>query len=698
MNEHVKKARPSWRPYVAVLLLGLAGAVAVGEWLGWPFLAGPLQNLLSDKLARRISFEPQAGAAVSELPKFQVRFIGGIRANAAQLLIASPEWSTAPHMLQAQDVKLELRYIDLWRAYQGQRVRIQSLQASTLDSNLERLDDGRASWQFGAHRTPAPQPEQPLQLPLFGQLLVTKGVVHYRDAPLAANVDANLSLAPGASIVDGDGHLTAPVQAASVLRVDANGRYRNLPLKILLDSSAVLPSQLGDTSSLPVALVLNASVGQAHLDFKGKAVDALQLDNISGHFSLKGPSLAAVGDPIGVTLPTTAAFRTDGNIVKQWNNWKVVVDDATVGASRLNGAFTYEGVQGGRSVPLLSGRLGGSRLLLVDLGPVVGTTPATMSDASATLASKAHDRGKVLPDRPFDLAALRKMDANVLIDIGLVDLNTSLLEPLQPLHTHLQVVGGVLTLRDLLARTAQGQLRGELLLDGREKIALMSTDLRWDAVRLERWIHQSRGKGLPPYIAGQLYGQAKLTGRGRSTAEILASLSGTARTELRDGAISHLGVELAGLDLAQGLGMLVKGDDALPVQCAVADLVADGGVFRPKAMVVDTNDSAVWVDGSLSLATEAMDLRAVVVPKDFSPLTLRTPVHVRGTFEKPEVSLEKGPLATKIAASLLLALVNPFAAIIPLVDMGNADAARRGTAGCQALSQRSAAALAKRKP
>jgi hypothetical protein len=54
------------------------------------------------------------------------------------------------------------------------------------------------------------------------------------------------------------------------------------------------------------------------------------------------------------------------------------------------------------------------------------------------------------------------------------------------------------------------------------------------------------------------------------------------------------------------------------------------------------------------------------------------------------VSLEKTPLAQKAAASLLLALVNPLAAVIPWIDLGDADAAQRGAAGCAALAQRSA--------
>ena len=161
------------------------------------------------------------------------------------------------------------------------------------------------------------------------------------------------------------------------------------------------------------------------------------------------------------------------------------------------------------------------------------------------------------------------------------------------------------------------------------------------------------------------------------------------RTELKNGKVSHLVVELAGLDLAESLGLLLTGDKTLTVQCGVADLIADAGVFRPRVMVLDTVDSAIWIDGSLSLATEALDLRAVVTPKDFSPLTLRTPLLVRGTFASPVVSIEKGPLARKLGVAILLALANPLAALLPLIDRGEADAPKAGAVGCAGIKQRS---------
>ena len=665
------RATPTHVVRLAVLarLAALVGGVAVGEWMGWPFLARPLERVLSDTLQRRVSLSP--GVADPGVPAraLKVHFLGGLRLEAPQLEIGPPAWSTAPHVLLAHGVSLEMRYSDLWRVRRGEPLRIKRLQAQQLDSQLERLADGRASWHFGPAQLPTDARATSMSLPLIDELKVTSGTVLFRDRRQEIDLDVRLSL-------------------AATLQLNATGHYHHLPMTMALTSSDVMPLLAAPSVTTHVPMRLNATLGRASFSFDGRATDALHLQGMKGRFVLKGPSMAAVGDPLGVTLPTTAPFRADGLLARQGSTWHVVIDKATVGASRLNGAFTYDG---GRKVPMLAGRLGGQRFMLMDMGPALGTTPAVAAPTASApaptvvLTNQAKAHGKVLPDRPFDLAALRAMDANVLIDIGELDLNTPYLLPLRPMHAHLQLAGGTLTLRDIQTRMGQGQLRGDVHLDGRGTTALWDTKLRMDRVRIEEWLRQKDTKESPRFVSGRLSGQAALQGQGRSTADILSTLHGTARLELSDAKVSHLDLEKAGLDLADILGLMIKGDDMLPVHCAVADLVAQNGVLRPRVMVLDTAVSAIWIEGSLSLASEALALRAVVMPKDFSLASLRMPLQVSGTLAHPDVSFEKGTLGLKLASSVLLALVNPLGALIPLLDPGDADAARRGAAGCKAL-------------
>ena len=283
------------------------------------------------------------------------------------------------------------------------------------------------------------------------------------------------------------------------------------------------------------------------------------------------------------------------------------------------------------------------------------------------------------------------MDAAVGIDFERLELGDMFARPLSPLRAHLVLKDGVLTIEQIEAATADGRLRGMVRLDGRGKPAKFSTDLRLSGVDLARWLAlPARKKGEPAYLTGRLDGHAKLDGAGNSTAAVLGSLDGRVRASIRNGTVSHLLVEAAGIDPAQALGVMIKGDEALKMSCAVADLAVKDGVMKPDAMLVDTRDSTVRVDGSISLAKEALDLRAVVSPKDMSPLSLRTPVLVRGTFSQPRVSLDPVPVAKKVAGSVLLGLLSPLAALLPFIDTGEdkADAGADADGGCAAVIAR----------
>ena len=682
MEEPVQKTAV-WRRPVLRVAAGVVAAVVVafgvGETLGWSFLVGPMQRALSSALDRRISFTADAGAG----PAVSIHLLGGLSVRAANIDIGAPAWSTEAHTLLAREARLSLGYADLWRAWHGAPLRVRNLEATSLDARLERLADGRTSWQFGPPRA-AVAGTLPV-LPQFDRLQVGAGTLHLSDVPLAVDAEASFSLREASEATE-----TTEASASGLpgLQLKAQGHFGKWPLTVDLRAAGVSQALVSGAAAVPLPVSLDAHIGRASLVFKGTATDALHFAGLQGEFTVKGPSLAAVGDPLHITLPTTGAFTAHGGVAKRGALWNVVLAQMGIGSSRLAGAFTFDPRP---AVPLLAGRLTGTRLLLADLGPAVGARVPAASAApptAADLPAGSTRPGRVLPDRPFDLPALRAMNANVLIDVDSVDLGSGLLEPLKPLRAHLVLTDAVLSLRDLDARTGQGRLAGNVQLDGREALALWTADLRWSGVRLERWIHQARANNAVPYISGNLSGQARVAGQGKSTAAILGSLRGAVRMQVRDGSISHLLVEAAGIDVAQGLGMLIKGDDSLPIQCLVADMVAEKGLLRPRALIIDTTDSTLWMEGSVSLATEALELDVHVAPKDFSPFALRTPVRLRGSFQAPRVSLDTGRLGARVGAAALLGLLNPVAALIPFIDIGSPDEAERGAAGCAQLSRR----------
>ncbi|MBC7940020.1 MAG: AsmA family protein, partial [Chitinophagaceae bacterium] len=428
---------------------------------------------------------------------------------------------------------------------------------------------------------------------------------------------------------------------------------------------------------------LRVRVGAARLAFDGSVNDLLGRFGLRGRYQASGPSLAAMGSALGLTLPTTREFAIQGRLTREGTRWFTAVQSATIGRSRLAGEFMFDTPPG--TVPLLAGRLRGSVLWLEDLGPAVGVP----GDDAAPASSKP---GRVLPDRNFDLPSLRAMNANVLVALDRLESGSPRLQAVQPLGARIVLKDGVLNIQDIDAKLAQGRIRGQLQLDGRAALARWSTQLTGAGLQIERWILQPRvdreGKALPPYATGRLGARIDLAGQGRSTAELLGSANGRAVLHWTRGTLSHLVVEGAGIDIAEALGVLVRGDGALPVTCGAADLRIVKGVIRPEVMLVDTRDSTIWLDGSVSLASEQMQMVARVAPKDFSPLTLRTPLHIDGTLSDPSLSLEKGPLLRRLVPAALLAVLNPLAALLPLIDMGEDDEARQALSSCQSVVAR----------
>ncbi|MET0517388.1 MAG: AsmA family protein [Burkholderiaceae bacterium] len=656
------KLKPISLGLVALLAGLLGGAFALGEWRGWPWLAEPLERNLSARLGREVRLLPDEAGGAAPL---HLSLWGGVHVRAGLLRIGGPSWRFDTPTLSAEDVELKLRYRDLWNWRGKGTLNVRLLRAREINADLWRDEQGRATWVL--ERRPGAAPADPAAPPLlkFEQLALDGGRIAVQDKLLQINAHVDFALGQR----EGD---------YSSLVASAQGHYRGKPMRAWLQSASPLPWLGKSGESVPLSLELRA--GNAALDFKGHLREPLGLQGLSGNYRLAGPSLAAIGDPLGITLPTTAAFSIAGQLRHEGARWQTEVERALLGRSRLNGSFVYAS-DGAR--PKLMGRLGGESLWFADLGPTIGTAPAPARPGEARAPARAG--GKVLPDRQFDLPSLRAMDANVAVALDRVDLGSAFAEQIAPVRGRLTLQDGVLTLSELDARTASGQLAGRLSLDGRAQTARWDADLRWAGVALERWIKQGRAKGQPPYVSGSLNGRLQLAGQGRSAAELLASSSGRVQAFLPRGSISHLAVEAAGIDVAQSLGIWVRGDDALPLSCAVADLGIAQGRVVPRALVLDTEDSTLWMDGSLSLVSEQMDLRLQVAPKDFSPLSLRSPVHVGGSLGDPQLSLQAKPLMKRLLPAALLATLNPLAAILPLIDTGNTQADQQMLSACRKL-------------
>lgn len=654
---------PYWLGGTAALLaLGLGAA----ELSGWPFLQQPLARALT----RAAGVPVQFGGA------FELRLLRPPQLSVDHLSVGAGQGVPVGHLVQADALRVQWRWGELWRTYRGEPLALRSLQAGSLDASLMRQADGSASWKF-AHAAPAVGLPR---LPRIEHLALQHALLRVIDEPTDTRAVITLDS-------DDDGVGISAVVA---------GTYRAVPidLKAHADQAlALFSTRTKDDAERPVRVLVQGSVGASKLRFDGTADAVLSAYHLDGALQLSGPSLAAVGAPLGITLPRTPAFDLEGRLSHNDTQWHLLARHFKVGRSSLGGDFVFDTAL---TPHKLSGRLTGQRLVLSDLGPALGTTGEGAVNAPK-VAVKTAGASHVLPDRQFNLPSLRAMQAELSVAIDELDFGSTAIAPLHAFRTEVELKDAVLKLKALQAVVAGGRIAGTSSLDGRNDSAHWAADLDFKGVDLAGWLRAVRtpaaasapvptqaralqrerlaalepGKQpLQAWVTGELAGDMHLVGSGRSTAQILGSLGGRASASLRDGTVSHLAIEAAGLDAAQALGVMMRGDRPLPLNCARVELTFEQGVATLRRAVVDNRDSTIFFSGQVNLRDETLALKATVKPKDISPFTLRTPLLVGGTLAHPQVRIEGRALATKALFAALLGAISGPAALLPFIDLG----------------------------
>ena len=636
------------------LVLVLVAVFIVCEIKGWPFLREPAENLLARQLQREVKLDAP----------FQLHLWAGLQLDLGHLYIAAPAAFKTPHLLDANNISLKLRYRDLWQFKQQGTLRIREIKVDDIDAQLIRHADGSATWQFPKDEN---APDTPI--PVIETLIVKNGSSRIDDAVTRSKLTARFKTEEGSQLEG----------VRSEISVD--GQFQGQPLKAFLETPGFLPIASQDKEAAPVKSKGWLEYAKLRVDFNGEVSDLFGQPDIAGDVVVTGPSLAVLGELTSSVFPTTPSFRLSSTLNKHGDIWEVNVDSARIGRSDLSAELKYDPRHSSGNVPLLSGQIEGSRFFLADLAPAFGTLEADGSTA------KPAD-GRTIPNRPLDLPALNLMDADIAIKLDYMNLGNAFALPVAPFKAKLNLHQGKLALEDITANTADGNLSGAISIDAHQTHAdnqkqyppQWKIKLDWKNIQLGKWLQVSKdrqeaakkqGKEAPPYITGTLNGRTDLVGKGNTTAELLGSLNGKATLFIEHGEISRLVMELLGLDIAQSISAWLGGDHSQRLQCAVMDLKASNGIIKPEVALVDTPVTLVLMHGNIDLGQEKLDLLLAAKPKNFSPLTVRSPIKIQGSFIEPKVRPEAAPIAARLLGSVALAFVNPLAAILPYLDAGS---------------------------
>jgi uncharacterized protein involved in outer membrane biogenesis len=246
--------------------------------------------------------------------------------------------------------------------------------------------------------------------------------------------------------------------------------------------------------------------------------------------------------------------------------------------------------------------------------------------------------------------------------------------PLDDMEAKLKLDAGLLTLAPLNFGVADGNIRSHIRLDARQPTIRTRADIQADALTLGKLLPKVR---LGRNALGKVGGDVRVDTHGNSIATMLARADGDAVAGMGEGRISKLLMEMAAIDIAGILKIKLTGDKQIPIRCAFADFAVRDGVMTPRALAFDTSETVITGDGRLDLREERLALVLKPKTRRFSPLSLRAPLHVEGSFKHPSIRPDYKRVGLRAAvAAVLGSATAPAAALVATADPGNAKAQR----------------------
>ncbi|MDB5932940.1 MAG: AsmA family protein [Massilia sp.] len=525
-------------------------------------------------------------------------------------------------------------------------IAIPVLRFASPNIDLLRKADGANNWTFKHD-----EKKSPWKLDLE-RVVFTKGVIHVADAIQKADVTADVD--------------TLDADKTYGIGWKLRGTYNGAPVTGGGKAGAVLSLK---NQSTPFPVQADFHQGATRVSVEGTVTRPAKLAAIDLKLKLAGASMARLYEVTGVLLPETPAFSTEGRLIgtldANSSRWTYDKFKGKVGSSDLSGRLDF---QSGAPRGMLSGSVVSHQLNFADLGPIIG------ADSNASKAARGvttvQPQGKVLPVETFRTERWKKVDADVKFTADRIVREKQL--PISKLSTHLVMKAGVLTLNPLNFTIAGGNMVSNIKLDG-------SGANGRDAIKATAKVtaRHLKLKELFPTIekmqatVGEVNGDAQLSATGNSVATLLAGANGELKTLINQGSVSKLLLEEMGLNVGNIVLTKLFGDKPVQLNCMATDFAVTNGLMQTRVFVVDTEEAVITADGTVSLANEQLNLTMRPETKSLRIFSLRAPLHLRGTFSKPDVSVDKGVLAMKAGGAAVLATVAaPIAAMLPLINTG----------------------------
>ena len=636
------------RIILSIFSILLILVVAFLIWFDWNMVKPYVERQVTEKTGREFIIHGDLDVKLSLNPLV----------SAEGLSLANADWGTQQPMLVVRRFQFRISLLDLLSGH----VVLPEVSVSQPEILLEKSADGKRNWDLKKEK-------KETELPKIGRLTLDRGVLTFRDPKTKSDVTAKIST-----------DTTGDAREASI-NVSAEGKFTGLNFSAQGQGGGVI-TLTDETRPYPIKAKVEIGTTRAALD--GTITDLAKLAAMDLKLNMSGEDLSALYPITGIVIFPSPPYQISGRLLHQKTEWSMKGFSGHVGKSDLGGDILFD--TGGKR-PVLRGDLVSKVLDLNDLKGFVGARRApqpqdTEAEKQEKKASIKAQRDRLLPDQKFSVERLRAMDADVKFT-GESIRNKDM--PVEHLVSHLKIDDGVMTLDPANFAVAGGNIVSTLMINAQKDVPTADAKVDFKRLQLPKLFPKIE---LTHGAMGVIGGKTSLKGRGESVGALLGSAGGKVGLIMSGGEISETLLALLDLDGAKLIKLLFTGDKNVPLRCAVIDYDVKEGIMDSKAFVIDTKDTVVVGEGQISLLDETIKMKLSPEPKEASFPSLRTPVHIAGTFKHPTVYPDK-MLAIRIGAAVVLGVVaTPLAALIPLIELGTGE-----DANCRALI-----ALAKQPP
>ncbi len=593
------------------------------------------------------------------------------------LTVGNPPGEAAATMLHTERLQLHVKLLPLLLG----RVIFERVEMDKPLLYLHRDSEGHANWTFAASKPSAQAATPPVRLPMVRNLLVRDGRLTLKDEMLHLDVDAQVHA-----------HERATQEDPQAFQLVGTGTINKQPLRVQLIGGPLLTLQ----PDRPYPFTVHVEAGNMRLDSDGVVRKPFDLGRVGLVMRVSGNDLADLYYLTQLAFPKTPPFQLRASLERDGTRVHVDPVAGEIGRSDVHGALD---IDMSRKRPDVTGALVSRQLRLSDLAESLGGRPQPATPPAGSLSkaaprtaagkpqappATAPPQARLLPDARLQVDRVRAMNADVRFTATSVEAGTV---PLKQVALHIKLDDGVLSLDPMEMQMPQGRLRGTAVIDARGNAPATRLDLQMTDIQLAQFKGKAPDAQAP--LTGPLQARLVAAGRGDSLHDFAAAADGTATFILPHGEINAAFAELTGVDVAHGLGLLLKGgQDREEVRCGIAQFNIQDGSMRAQDFVVDAKDVRITGRGEVRLGPEELDLSLRGEPKKFRLARLRAPVKITGHLLRPSIGLAAGPAVKQgaIATALGVALT-PLAAVIAFVDPGLAK-----DADCAALLDNSSAA------